>query len=96
MQPNNEVVLIEDALTPDELASLLAELSLRGFRATGGRYPAGYRDNDRLVFDDPALAERLLAMLAPHLPREVTTADGGRAQLVGLNPRFRACRVNNA
>ncbi|MBK6577876.1 MAG: 2OG-Fe(II) oxygenase [Sandaracinaceae bacterium] len=95
MQPNNEVVLIEDALTPDELASLLAELSLRGFRATGGRYPAGYRDNDRLVFDDPALAERLLAMLAPHLPREVTTADGGRAQLVGLNPRFRACRYRD-
>jgi hypothetical protein len=29
---------------------------------------------------------------APHLPREVTTADGTRAQLVGLNPRFRACR----
>jgi predicted 2-oxoglutarate/Fe(II)-dependent dioxygenase YbiX len=95
MQPNNEVMLIEDALTPDELASLLAELSRRGFRATGGRYPAGYRDNDRLVFDDPALAERLFAMLAPHLPREVTTAEGTRAELVGLNPRFRACRYRD-
>lgn len=95
MQPNNEVVLIEEALTPHELAGLLAELLRRGFRATGGRYPAGYRDNDRLVFDDPALAERLFAMLAPHLPREVITADGTRAELVGLNPRFRACRYRD-
>lgn len=92
MQPNNGVLRIERALTPEGLSSLRAELERRGFQATAGRYPAGYRDNDRLVFDDPALAERLFATLLPHLPAEVTTADGARAVLVGLNPRFRACR----
>ena len=97
MQPNkrtaqDEVVLIEDALTAAELQALRQDLERRGFRAMAGRYPAGYRDNDRLVFDDPALAERLFQMLRGHLPPEVVTADGTRAQLVGLNPRFRACR----
>jgi len=87
--------LIEDALTPESLRGLRAELSRRGFRAPSGRYPAGYRDNDRLVFDDPELAERLFAMLLPHLLREVVTADGARAELVGLNPRFRACHYRN-
>ncbi|MCA9534732.1 MAG: 2OG-Fe(II) oxygenase [Myxococcales bacterium] len=89
------VVLIEAALTPQELSHLRAELEGRGFRATGGRYPAGYRDNDRLVFDDPLLAARLFDQLAPHLPAEVRTADGARAVLVGLNPRFRACRYRD-
>jgi predicted 2-oxoglutarate/Fe(II)-dependent dioxygenase YbiX len=90
MQPN--IKLIEGALSVPELRALRAQLERRGFTVTAGRYPAGYRDNDRLVFDDPALAARLFAQLAPHLPREVTTVEGHRARLVGLNPRFRACR----
>ena len=66
MQPNNalpapeslesSIVLVPDALAPEALRSLRARLVLRGFRATAGRYPGGYRDNDRLVFDDPELA----------------------------------------
>lgn len=70
---------------------LAAELERRGFAATGERYPRGYRDNDRLVFDDEALAARLFAALRAGLPATIER-EGARWQLVGLNPRLRACR----
>lgn len=72
-------------------AALLAALAARGFAATGGGYPAGYRDNDRLVFDDPALADALFTELGARLPAELIV-DHQRWRLDGLNPRFRACR----
>ena len=83
IKPN--IQLIEDALSATELRELREQLERRGFAATAGRYPAGYRDNDRLVFDDLALAARLYAQLSRHLPPELLTSDGQRARLVGLN-----------
>lgn len=72
-------------------AALIAALAARGFAATGDGYPAGYRDNDRLVFDDPALADALFTALGARLPAELIV-DHQRWRLDGLNPRFRACR----
>ena len=69
-------------------AARIAELP---FRATAGAYPAAYRDNDRAIVDDVALAAWLFERARPHLPAELD-ADGARWDLVGLNPRFRACR----
>ncbi|MFN0247971.1 MAG: 2OG-Fe(II) oxygenase [Kofleriaceae bacterium] len=101
---------LDDALDPDRCAALLREVGARGFERTGERYPANYRDNDRLVFDDPALAKALFRELRARLPRtlganglplddtrtkrerEAANDDVERWELVGLNPRFRACR----
>jgi WD40 repeat protein len=87
-------IYLDDAVSGARCAELLAGLDRRGFAATGERYPRGYRDNDRLVFDDPALAASLYAELADRLPHELDL-DGVRWQLLGLNPRFRACRYRN-
>jgi len=46
-----------------------------------------YRDQDRVVRDDPAVAAELFARLGPHLPATV-----GPLRLVGLNERLRMYR----
>jgi hypothetical protein len=74
--------------------ALIGELTRRGFSATGADYPRDYRNNDRLVFDDPDLAARLFARVAGALPRELVI-DGVTWRLHGLNPRFRACRYRD-
>jgi hypothetical protein len=82
---------LPDAITHERAAEILANLSARGFDRTGERYPANYRNNDRLVFDDPELAAELFARLRDRLP-QVLVEDGDRWELCDLNPRFRACR----
>ncbi|MCX5748387.1 MAG: 2OG-Fe(II) oxygenase [Proteobacteria bacterium] len=72
-------------------ATLIDELGVRGFQATATAYPRGYRDNDRIVFDDAPLAARLFARVHAALPYELDH-EGERWRLVGLNTRFRACR----
>ncbi len=83
--------LLDDAIGDARCDALLAELDRRGFDATGERYPRDYRDNDRLVFDEPALAAELFDLIGDRLPRELVV-EGVRWQLCGLNSRFRACR----
>ena len=46
-----------------------------------------YRDQDRVVQDDPATAADLFARLRPHLPERM-----GKLSIVGLNPRLRFYR----
>ena len=65
-----------------------------GLRRAGWRF-ARWTSDEVWGRDDAALAERLFAALLPRLPREVTTAEGESAVLVGLNPRFRACRYRD-
>lgn len=100
--------LLRDAITSERAAEMLASLSARGFDQTGDRYPANYRNNDRLVFDDHELAADLFEVLRDRLPRfldasglaiptQEAAADRGDIreghwELCGLNPRFRACR----
>ncbi|MCE9578677.1 MAG: 2OG-Fe(II) oxygenase [Deltaproteobacteria bacterium] len=82
---------VPDALDARGCAALVDAIERRGFDATGASYPADYRDNDRQVFDDDALAGALFAALGDRLPRELRE-DGHAWELVGLNRRFRACR----
>lgn len=84
-------VALGDAVDAVQCEALIAMLGRRGFAPTGGAYPADYRDNDRLVFDDAELAARWFERLAAQLPRE-RVIDGVAWRLHGLNPRFRACR----
>lgn len=85
---------VPDAIDGSFCASLLESVQARGFSATGLRYPADYRNNDRLVFDDPSLAAQLFSGLGNELPPELVV-DGSTWKLEGLNPRFRACRYQD-
>lgn len=86
--------LVPGTLTRDECARTIAEAEGRGFDAMGSRYPNGYRNNDRALLDDAALAARLFERLRPHLPA-VWEENGSRWRLEGLNPRFRFCRYRD-
>jgi len=74
-------------LTRDECRQTIAAAEAKGFEGMGPRYPGGYRNNDRALLDDKALAARLFDRLRPHLP-----AEYGDWRLEGLNSRFRFCR----
>ena len=55
------------------------------------------RNNDRHMFDDPALAERLFARLRPHVPptiRELRDDPRTEWTVCGLNERFRMYRYD--
>lgn len=57
-------------------------------------YPAGYRNNDRVVIDDTHLAEQIFKALAPAV-RPFGDADGDEWQPVACNPRIRVCRYQD-
>lgn len=83
--------VVSNLLDDAECAALVAWVEARGFASTAASYPATYRNNDRLVVDDPALAAALFDRLRPALP-DVLVRDGATWALEGLNPRLRACR----
>ncbi|HMY59864.1 MAG TPA: 2OG-Fe(II) oxygenase, partial [Pseudomonadota bacterium] len=91
---NATCYVIRDAVSDSVCHRLIAEAESRGIAVTGADYPPSYRDNDRLVFDDPKLADWLFDILGTELPRELAD-DGGTFSLVGLNPRFRVCRYED-
>lgn len=82
---------LDDFMDVEECARLERALAARGFAPTGRAYPRGYRDNDRQVFDDAALAAAWWRIAQAQVPPELEL-DGVRWRAVGLNPRFRACR----
>jgi prolyl 4-hydroxylase len=49
-----------------------------------------YRDQDRVIKDDPEIAEELFRRLRPHLPEQID-----RLRLVGLNERLRMYRYRS-
>lgn len=84
--------LIHGFLDPAECTALIAAAEARGFGGAGSDYPPSYRNNDRQVLDDPALAQRLFERLRAYAPDELADADGGRWRLHSLNERLRLCR----
>src|ERR1041385_6161716 len=91
MQPSFNFAEIVAALQADACRALVSRAETVGFRPMAALYPDGYRNNDRCIIDDPALAEALFARLAPELPQTVTR-DGRLHRLRRLNSRFRFCR----
>lgn len=85
---------IPQLLTPTECADLIAKGEAGLYLPTGTDYPASYRDNDRLVLDDPVLSELLSQRLSDRLPRTLEH-EGVDWTLQGLNTRFRGCRYTN-
>jgi len=84
-------IALPGLLSAERCRALVDELEGRGFAATGLAYPAGYRDNDRVVFDAPDLAAALFVLARTRLPDHLVI-DGETWAIEGLNPRFRACR----
>ncbi|MCB9527167.1 MAG: 2OG-Fe(II) oxygenase [Myxococcales bacterium] len=80
-------------IDPATCAAVIADAEARGFAEAPINLPGGevrrtdIRDNDRVMYDDPALAARLWEALAPHCPARV-----GEGEAVGLNERFRVYR----
>ena len=85
-------------LSDDECRQLIAQSEARGFAAADSDYPPSYRNNDRQVLDDPALAARLLPYLRAVAPATLGSADGqpGTWRLDAINDRFRFCRYRAA
>ena len=85
-------VLIHDFLSPRECAELIAQARERGFASAEADYPPSYRDNERQVVDDAALAQHLLSRLRGWIPASIVDADGATWRLAALNERLRVCR----
>lgn len=93
IQHGGGVCTVPGLLTRTECEALIEDSERSGFAdATlasdhGDVIDAQYRNNGRVILDDPALAAWLFERAAPHLPQEV----GGWA-LRGLNERIRFYR----
>lgn len=83
--------LIPGFLSGQECREHIAQSEARGYAGAGSHYPPSYRNNDRQVVDDPALAQRLGERLVAHLPTHLQR-DGQRWIFDSLNERFRFCR----
>lgn len=78
---------VEDIYTPAECATHIAMIERDAPRlATDNPM---YRNQDRVMKDDPAMAADLFARLRPHLPEEI-----GAFRLFGLNERLRFYRYS--
>lgn len=76
---------VDDVYSPEECAAFIA--SIEGSSPELATGNALYRDQDRVVRDDPSAAGELFRRLRPHLPGRM-----GELALVGLNPRLRMYR----
>jgi WD40 repeat protein len=86
--------VVPGAFSAAECAALLTPQVRASYQSARANYPTYYRNNDRLVVDDPALAARLLAAIRPVLPAQLPALGPDEApwQLLELNPRLRYCR----
>jgi WD40 repeat protein len=68
-----------------------------GFQNAGSDFPPTYRNNQRLVRDDPATADALYARLLSRIDVAALaqTSGGRRWQPAGVNPRLRYCRYES-
>jgi len=86
--------VIPGFLSPDECEALIARGEDAGFRGADSDYPPSYRNNERLVMDDAALAGQFAQRLRACVPPEALQHDDGGAlwRMRGVNERVRWCR----
>jgi predicted 2-oxoglutarate/Fe(II)-dependent dioxygenase YbiX len=86
--------LFPDFLSPSECDAEIASAQARGFVRADADFPPSYRNNRRLVLDDPSRSEALYARLLSRvtIDRLVRDAHGRRWRPTGVNPRLRYCR----
>lgn len=76
---------VEDVYTAEECAAFVERIEA-GEPTLATNNPL-YRDQDRVIFDDPVAAEDLFRRLEAHLPPKI-----GELELIGLNERLRCYR----
>lgn len=86
--------LFPDFLSPSECDAEIASAQAHGFVRADADFPPSYRNNRRLVLDDPSRTEALYARLLTRLGADalVRDAHGRRWRPTGVNPRLRYCR----
>lgn len=86
---------IASFLSPEECRELIERGEGIGFEpatvavASGARLMTNVRNNDRVTFDDPVLAEQLWDRARPYLPAQL-----GGATAIGFNERLRFYRYD--
>ncbi len=92
---NDYVATMSDFLSVDECLELINLSESLGFAdapittSSGPSMRKDIRNNDRVMHDDPQLAERLWQRAKPYLPEQL-----GGTVAVGLNDRFRFYRYD--
>lgn len=87
------IVELSEVLTQTECLELIAKIETLGpslatiNTATGTKVNTNIRNNERVIFDDPDLAEKVFKAAAEHLPEDFA----GRT-ICGANERFRCYR----
>jgi predicted 2-oxoglutarate/Fe(II)-dependent dioxygenase YbiX len=90
------IFTIDHFLSAEECAAFIAQSEAIGFSEAvistddGDRLMKEARNNDRILHDDPYLAEKLFRRALPHLPAEI---DGWRP--CGFNERLRFYRYSH-
>jgi len=88
-----QIFVIRDFLSPDECEQLIQRSEALGYETftIDGEVFADYRNNARLIVDDPVLAKTFWPRAAEHLPHII---EGQPAS--GFNPRFRFYRYTGS
>lgn len=92
--PNMRAFVVPNLLSASECSALIAQAEALGFQEATITTPRGQvmakrvRNNDRVIFDDVELAERLWQRVSQFFPSEPQWL----MQPVGLNERFRIYR----
>ncbi len=82
-------IVVDNFLSPSECQAYIAQAESLGFGSASPDYPPSYRNNDRLVVDDTALAEKLYERLQAIAP---ACGDSENWRPDGVNTRLRFCR----
>jgi predicted 2-oxoglutarate/Fe(II)-dependent dioxygenase YbiX len=87
--------VVPAVLTPDQCAAYIALSEKMGYEpatittASGAELRPDVRNNDRVIYDDPNLADKLWPLVGDYLPITV-----GERSVQGLNERFRFYRYD--
>ncbi|HBE70376.1 MAG TPA: 2OG-Fe(II) oxygenase [Planctomycetaceae bacterium] len=94
VDPNKPYIIqIDDAFTATECSGLITRIEELAPKVatintvTGTQVNRDVRNNDRVIFDDQALADTVLARIGDRAPKEIHSS-----LLVGANERFRCYR----
>ena len=91
--------VIPSLFSQTECEALLNPEIKNSFQKANSNYPTYYRNNDRFVIDDDALADQLFQKVKPYLPTTIEInnaipAENGIWQLKELNTRLRFCKYS--
>jgi len=91
--------VIPSLFSQTECEALLSPEIKNSFQKANFNYPTYYRNNDRFVTDDEALADKLFQKVKPYLPTTIEVnnaiaAENGTWQLKELNTRLRFCKYS--